>query len=87
MLNITGRQSNQPNSATGGGGTPGGTGGGTTGPPESDSGGTEGGNQIQSHSLLTPVGSADYVKIKQSRKMKDSTWRQRLVVLAVQLYC
>ena len=37
----------------------GGTTGGTTGPPESDSGGTEGGNQIQSHSLLTPVGSAD----------------------------
>ena len=49
MLNITGRQSNQPNSAPGG----------TTGLPESDSGGTKGGNQIQSHSLLTPVRSAD----------------------------
>ena len=52
--------SEQINSATGAGGGPPG---GTTGLPESDSGGTKGGNQIQSHSLLTPVGSADSYKM------------------------
>ena len=40
-----------------GGGTPGGV----AGPPEPRAGGTEGGSQRHSHSLLTPVGSADQV--------------------------
>ena len=39
----------------GGGGTPGGT----SGPPESEGGGNRGESQRHSHSLLTPVGSAD----------------------------
>ena len=32
-----------------------------SGPPESQAGGTEGGSRRPSHSLLTPVGSADYI--------------------------